>query len=249
VIGGHQFNWGDDDANLEKLILSTLQTAPTRVARIEPSEANDRRIPEPNESLKSQLAFATFGVVGKSGYIRATITRIARRAVCSPGAIYKLYPSKEDLVVASFRDIMRARWLRATNFVEILEEGSIAQLLYASASAQNEVRQSFTMETILASTHSDKIRLAVMGQLRELEDAVRSLVGLADDEIEAVQFLIRTLTSLAIGVSWMTTIAPSSCDIDFNQFSEPFRHAVLRDVLPNWIHVSDQIRQAVKSAT
>jgi AcrR family transcriptional regulator len=249
VIGVHQFDWGGDDTNLERLILSTLQTTPMDIARFEPSEANDRRIPEPNESLKSQLAYATFGVVGKSGYIRATITRIARRAVCSPGAIYKLYPSKEDLVVASFRDIMRARWLRATNFVDILEEGSIAQLLYASASVQNELRQSFTMETILASAHSDKIRLAVMGQLRELEDAVRSLVRLSEDEIESLQFLIRTLTSLAIGVSWMTTIAPSTRDIDFNQFAEPFRLAVLRDALPNWNHVSEQIRQAVKSAT
>jgi AcrR family transcriptional regulator len=248
VIGAHQFNWSDDDAKLERLILGTLQMKPTETSRFEPNSADDRIIPEPNESLKSQLAYATFGVVGKSGYIRATITRIARRAACSPGAIYKLYPSKEDLVIASFRDIMRARWLRATNFVDILEKGSIAQLLYASASVQNEVRQSFTMETILASTHSDKIRLAVMGQLRELEDAVRSVAGLADDEIESLQFLIRTLTILAIGVSWMTTIAPRTRDIDFNQFSEPFRLAVLRDALPNWIHVSEQIRNAVKSA-
>jgi AcrR family transcriptional regulator len=249
VIGAHQFDWNDDDTKLEGLILNTLQMEPTGPARFEPADANDRIIPEPNESLKSQLAYATFGVVGKSGYIRATISRIARRAACSPGAIYKLYPSKEDLVIASFRDIMRARWLRATNFVDILDEGSIAQLLYASASVQNEVRQSFTMETILASTHSDKIRLAVRGQLRELEDAVRSLVELTDDEIESLRFLIRSVTNLAIGVSWMTTIAPNSRNVDFNQFSEPFRLAVLRDVLPNWIHISEQIRKAVKSAT
>ena len=249
VIGGRQFDWSNDDVKLEQLILSTLEMKPTVTARIEPRGLDDRIIPEPNESLKSQLAYATFGVVGKSGYIRATITRIARRAACSPGAIYKLYPSKEDLVIASFRDIMRARWLRATNFVDILEEGSIAQLLYASASVQNEVRQNFTMETILASTHSDKIRLAVGGQLRELEDAVRTLEELGDDEIESLRFMIRSVTNLAIGVSWMTTIAPRSRDIDFNQFAEPFRLAILRDVLPNWIHISEQIRAAVKSAT
>jgi AcrR family transcriptional regulator len=249
VIGGHQFNWSDDNAKLEELILSTLQTKPTDIAKVEPSDAADRIIPEPNESLKSQLAYATFGVVGKSGYIRATITRTARRAACSPGAIYKLYPSKEDLVIASFRDIMRARWLRATNFVDILEEGSITQLLYASASVQNEVRQSFTMETILAATHSDKIRLAVMGQLRELEDAVEALVELSIGEIESLRFLIRSVTNLAIGVSWMTTIAPNSRDNDFNQFCEPFRLAVRRDVLPNWIQISEKIRHVVNSAS
>lgn len=132
---------------LEKLLLETLETDPRDVNEVELRVPDERITLAPGEDLRTQLAFATFGVVGKSGYTRATISRIARRANCSPGAIYKLYPSKEDLVIAAFHDLMRARWMNASNFIDVLEEGSLTQLLNASASEANAVRQSFTLET------------------------------------------------------------------------------------------------------
>jgi AcrR family transcriptional regulator len=243
VFGVQQFErQGEYLATIEKLILATLKFDPADVAAVALHNADDRTIPPPGENLKSQLAYATFGVVAKSGYVRATITRIARRAECSPGAIYKLYPSKEDLVIAAFRDIMRARWLRAANFANILEEGSLTQLLYSSSSVQNEVRQSFTMETTVASTHSDKIRLAVWALFHELEDAVRSLSGTSENEIESLRYLVRSITSMVVAVNWLTTITTATRDIDFNQFAEPFRRVILRDIVPNWDHIATQIR-------
>jgi AcrR family transcriptional regulator len=243
VFGVHQFERQSDYLRtIEKLILATLKSDPADVGAVVLRSADDRIIPPPGENLKSQLAYATFGVVAKSGYVRATITRIARRAVCSPGAIYKLYPSKEDLVIAAFRDIMRARWLRAANFADILEEGSLTQLLYSSSSVQNEIRQSFTMETTVASTHSDKIRLAVWALFHELEDAVRSLSDTSENDIESLRYLVRSITSMVVAVNWLTTITTATRDIDFNQFAEPFRRAILRDVLPDWDHIAAQIR-------
>jgi AcrR family transcriptional regulator len=243
VFGVHQFERQEDYlSTTEKLILATLESDPANVPTVTLHSADDRIIPPPGENLKSQLAYATFGVVAKSGYVRATITRIARRAVCSPGAIYKLYPSKEDLVIAAFRDIMRARWLRAANFADILEEGSLTQLLYASSSVQNEVRQSFTMETTVAATHSDKIRLAVGALFHELEDAVQTLSGTSPNDIESLRHLVRAITSLVVAVNWLTTISPATRNVDFNQFAEPLRTAILRDVVPNWPHIATQIR-------
>jgi AcrR family transcriptional regulator len=243
VFGVHQFeHQGDYLATIEKLILATLESDSSHVESVALHDADDRVIPPPGENLKSQLAYATFGVVAKSGYVRATITRIARRADCSPGAIYKLYPSKEDLVIAAFRDIMRARWLRAANFANILEVGSMTQLLYSSSSPQNEVRQSFTMETTLASTHSDKIRLAVLALFHELEDAVRSLSATSEDEVEKLRYLVRSITSMVVAVNWLTTITTATREIDFNQFAEPFRRAILRDVVPNWDRIVTQMR-------
>jgi AcrR family transcriptional regulator len=243
VFGVHQFErQGDYLSMIERLVLATLEIDPADVHAVTLHSADDRIIPPPGENLKSQLAYATFGVVAKSGYVRATITRIARRAVCSPGAIYKLYPSKEDLVIAAFRDIMRARWLRSSNFADILKEGSLTQLLFSSSSVQNEVRQSFTMETTVASTHSDKIRLAVWALFHELEDAVRSLSGTAENDIDSLRYLVRSITSLVVAVNWLTTITPTTRDIDFNQFAEPFRRVILRDIVPNWDHVATQLR-------
>lgn len=246
VFGDHRFERDDDYLSvLEKLILATLQTSTTEVDPVEPRAFDERILDGPTENLKSRLAFATLGVVGRSGYHRATITRIARRAACSPGAIYKMYPSKEDLVIAAFRDVMRARWLRISHFLDILEEKSIAQLMYASASKENEFRRNFTMETGLAAMHSDKIRLAITSQLRELEDAVPPLVNVADSEVESLRYFIRYVTNLTVGASWLAIISPRALDIDFNQFSEPFRRVVLRDGLPNWPDISAQIRSAV----
>jgi AcrR family transcriptional regulator len=243
IFGLHQFERHDDYlSRMEKLILATLQSNPADVGTVTLHSADDRIIPPPGENLKSQLAYATFGVVAKSGYVRATITRIARRAVCSPGAIYKLYPSKEDLVIAAFRDIMRARWLRATNFADILEEGSLTQLLYSSSSVQNEVRQSFTMETTVAATHSDKIRLAVWALFHELEDAVQSLSGTSRDDLDSLRQLVRSITSMVVAVNWLTTITTTTREMEFNQFAEPLRQAILRDVAPNWSHIATQIR-------
>ena len=45
--------------------------------------------------------------------------------------------------------------MRVTNFVNVLEEGSITQLLFSATSASNEVRQNFTLETALAAGQSE----------------------------------------------------------------------------------------------
>lgn len=250
VFGAHQFERrGDYLATIEKLVLATLETDPAEVGAVALAAADDRVIPAPGENLKSQLAYATLGVVAKSGYVRATMSRIARRAQCSPGAIYKLYPSKEDLVIAALRDIMRAPWLRAANFADLLEEGSLTQLLYSSSSVQNEVRQSFTMETTVATTHSEKVRLAVWGLFRELEDAVQALSGTSGSESELLGHLIRSITSMVVAVNWLTTMTTATRDIDFNQFVEPFRRVILREVLPNWGEIAAQIRQGAMVKT
>ena len=246
IFSNSQFGW---DAGyqtvLEKLLIETLETDPADVTPVELKEPEDRIILAPNDELKSQLAVSTFGVVGKSGYTRATISRIARRANCSPGAIYKLYPSKEDLVISAFHQIMRARWMNITNFVDILEEGSLTQLLYASASDQNAVRQYFTLETALASAHSPKLRDAVLGQVGELESVVRLLPNMSDDEKTRLSYLIRSIVYATVGVSFLSTVTKRTQTVDFNQFAEPFRRALLRDGVPTWSEMCHQILNLV----
>ncbi len=230
---------------LEKLTLETLETDPRDVNEITVYEPDDRIVLASGDDLRAQLAFATFGVVGRSGYTRATISRIARRANCSPGAIYKLYPSKEDLVVAAFMDLMRARWMRAGNFVNVLEEGSLTQLLYGAASELNAVRQSFTLETALASAHSEKLRDAILGQVSELESVIPLLSNVSEDEKDRLRYLIRSIVFVTIGVTFLATVTPSVQTLEFNQFAEPFRRALLRDGVPTWSEMVHQIQELV----
>jgi AcrR family transcriptional regulator len=242
IFADSQFGWDRDyQSVLEKLLLETLETDPRDVDEVKLEEPVDQIILAPGDDLKTQLAYATFGVVGKSGYTRATISRIARRANCSPGAIYKLYPSKEDLVIAAFHDLMRARWMKISNFVNVLEEGSITQLLYNSASHHNAVRRSFTLETALASAHSDKLRVAVLGQITELESVIPLLTNVSDDEKNRLRYLIRSIVFVSIGVTFLSTVTDSLAQLDFNQFAEPFRRAVLKDGVPTWSVMCHQI--------
>lgn len=232
---------------LQQLLLETLQTDPRDIGHVALLDPDDRIILAPSDDLKQQLAYATFGVVGKSGYTRATISRIARRASCSPGAIYKLYLSKEDLVIAAFHDLMRARWMRISNFIDVLEEGSITQLLYNSASNENEVRQSFTLETALAAVHSDKLRGAILGQLGELEAVIPLLDNISDDEKNRLRYLIRSITYATIGVTFFSTFTNALQSTDLNQFAEPFRRAILKDCVPTWSEMCHQILELVNS--
>jgi AcrR family transcriptional regulator len=248
IFADSQFGWDRDyQAVLEKLLIETLEVDPADVKPVTLREADDRIIMAPGDDLKAQLAYATFGVVGKSGYTRATISRIARRANCSPGAIYKLYPSKEDLVIAAFHDIMRARWMNFTNFVDILEEGSLTQLLYSSASGHNSVRQSFTLETALAAAHSDKLRDAVLGQIGELESVVPLLDNVSDEERVRLRYMIRSIVFVTVGINFLSTVTNVTQRVDFNQFGEPFRRALLRDGVPTWSEMCQQILEVVNA--
>jgi AcrR family transcriptional regulator len=232
---------------LETLLLQTLQTNPNDIGPVTLHEPDDRIVLAPGDDLKAQLAYATFGVVGRSGYTRATISRIARRANCSPGAIYKLYPSKEDLIIAAFHDLMRARWMRISNFIDVLEEGSITQLLYSSASSQNAVRQSFSLETALAAAHSEKLRVALLSQLSELESVIPLLTNINEVDRNRLRYLIRSISFATIGVTFLATVTTSVQEIDFNQFAEPFRRAVLKDCVPTWSEMCHQILELVNS--
>jgi AcrR family transcriptional regulator len=248
IMADRQF--GRDEgyhAVLETLLLETLTTDPIDVGEVQLHDRDDGVVLAPGDDLRTELAHATFRVVGKSGYTRATISRIARRANCSPGAIYKLYPSKEDLVIAAFHDLMRARWMGVSNFVNVLEEGSITQLLYSATSTANEVRQNFTLETALAADQSDRLRLAILSQLGELQGLIPLLANVSDDERARLGYLIRSIMFITIGVTFLSTVVGSMQCTNFNQFAEPFRRAILKDGVPTWSEMSRQILELINA--
>jgi AcrR family transcriptional regulator len=230
---------------LERILVNTLKIDPVDVTESEEYVQDGRFEISPGDDFRSQLAFSTYDAVGKSGYHGATISRIARRADCSPGAIYKSHSSKEELVVAVFSDIIGSRWMHVSDFVDILEAGSLSGLLRYEASDQNALRRNFTLETVLAAAHNDKLRDAVVGQLRELEALIPGLVVVDDDEKECLRHMVRSISSVAVGVSWLASITRTTESLDFNQFAEPFRLALLSDCVPTWQQIALQMRGLV----
>jgi hypothetical protein len=50
---------------------------------------------------------------------------------------------------------------------------------------------------------------------------------------------------VTIGVTFLATVTPSVQTLEFNQFAEPFRRALLRDGVPTWSEMVHQIEELV----
>jgi hypothetical protein len=89
------------------------------------------------------------------------------------------------------------------------------------------------------------LRNAVLGQVLELEAIVSLLNNITDDEKNRLRFLIRSLVFATVGVSFLSTVTGRTHTVDFNQFAEPFRRALLRDGVPTWNEMCHQILELV----
>ncbi|MCU1363356.1 MAG: hypothetical protein JWM55_1184 [Acidimicrobiaceae bacterium] len=241
ILYNAQFGSDDQYLDFVELMLGrALKLDPQDVPSLTFHEALDRIIPTPRNDIRSHLAFETFHAVAKSGYTGATISRISRRANCSPGAIYKIYTSKDELAVAAIRSVMKAPWITTENFCSILDEGALAQLLYASASHHNDARNYFVLEVSLSSGQNAQLRAALQSQLRNLELLVPFVSGLDDAESLQLSYMIRLLTSLSLGAGFFSTVTKAISGIEFNQFAEPLRRT-LKQQFPSWGEIRRQL--------
>ncbi|HEY1762290.1 MAG TPA: TetR family transcriptional regulator [Acidimicrobiales bacterium] len=241
---------------LEKLILEILSIdvadvpewgshAQELLARFEMS---DRDSFPRGDSLGAEIARSAYSVVGKSGYVRATISRIARRAQCSPGAIYKINDSKEGLVIHAFRDIIGARWMKALDVADVLDDDYLTALLRAEASDRNELRRNFLLEMIIAARHNDVLRQTLRQHIEGLENGVSSNIGADDEMRRRLRFLVRTITTFIIAASWLPTITGSAKFLDFSQLGEPTKRAIREHWVPEWDVTSRELRHLPKVA-
>lgn len=205
----------------ERVLLAALKADPTATQARESLEFDDLRRSQPDDSLRAQLNYATYVVVAQSGFHDATISRIARRADCSPGAIYKLYDSKEDLVADSFRT--GPRWLNDSDFARILGADTVAKLFAYEATSQNDVRRRFAAEVFIAGAHNEKLQVTVGRSMRDPGGIVTRLVIDDDAKRECIGQMICFIASASRGVRWLSIITNSTESLDLNEFAHHFR--------------------------
>ncbi|MGB8179905.1 MAG: TetR family transcriptional regulator [Acidimicrobiales bacterium] len=223
ALEGHYFN--DDQKYLEvvqRVVLAVLTKVPG--AHLGSAETvTDGLSPSSHdvEDVRARLAHATFVVVAKSGYHEATVSRIARRADCSPGSIYKIYRSKQDLVLDSFRTIFETANGPIATGLGLSESGlTLPALVRWSAR-----RYSFSIEMTIAAAHEDSFRTIVRAHLADPERQMSRLGDLDDVDRAKMSDLVRSMAALAHGAQWMSAVMPADTP-DFDQFSESFRVAL-----------------------
>ena len=234
---GHYFD------RLEEWMTTAFQTDADTVPEIDLAEPTVPYSIVESSDLESVLAAATFHVVGKSGYAHATITRIARRANCSPGSIYSLYDSKEELVIAAYRRTLPERWSRIAYFMHFLDSGFLTQRLYLYTHPENETWRNFLLEFSLASANNTLLYQAHEAQDRGLATLAPLIPDATDEELILLGHIITVLSLLTHGVAFMATATGSLECTNYVQFAEPFRRSVLSCVGTTWVQLCARVDQ------
>lgn len=166
------------------------------------------------DEVRDALIRATEYVIARSGVHRATVSRIARRAGISVGAIYGLYENKETLVLdcvsvvhqpQARRDL--AAWLRLGDDIRSAMSLSVCQAL----SPENDQWRAFRIEYLVAARHSPALaRLVEEFNVDTIEGANASVPG----------GLLRGIPARGtiIGLAVMATVDPSISRLGWNWF-------------------------------
>jgi len=118
----------------------------------------------------------------------------------------------------------------------------LARSLHSAASSQNDLRKFFVMEMLMASAQNEKLRNAVGEQMLRIEDLALTLHDIPDQERWHVTFMLREVTLLTLGAAFLSTMTPVVNEINFSQFSEPFRRALQDCCFPSWSTIRSQLQ-------
>lgn len=236
IIHGYHIQKGADYLGLlETWLVEALTADPNDIASTPDPGPQPPFIFEPSgQDLRESLTYATYVVVGRSGYSHATVSRIARRSNVSPGTIYSVYDSKEELVADSFRLALKSRWSKLAFFERTLQTHYLSQLLSLSTSSTNHLWRFYFTEYRLATIYNP-VLLAAMEELRnEIHAVLPLLKDATEQEKETLAQVILILNLLVTGVSSITTVTGTTERSDFAQFTEPLRIAINRTVGATW---------------
>lgn len=137
-------------------------TAPAAAKKVASASVTTFEPPTTYDEVRDALIAATEYVIARSGVHRATISRIARRAGVSVGAIYGLYDNKESLVrdcveilfpPQSKRDA--ADW--ASVFSSSDPHAAVSSILSNYMADQLAQWRRFRLETLVAARHTPSI--------------------------------------------------------------------------------------------
>jgi AcrR family transcriptional regulator len=224
VFEGHYFN--DDQTHIdvmEKVLAAALKEKPSGLSTGETVGDEMARPEDRDDNLRARLVYATYVVVAKSGYHEATVSRIARRTACSPGAIYKLYRSKQDLVLDSFREIFGLAKVAAA------APSDLSEIFSHSSRRQTSRQVSFALETTIAAAHNETLRSTVGTFLCDPERRVSHLEELEDTQRAPISECVHSMAALTQGMHWMSAVMTNE-SANFEEFSESFRVALLKCV-------------------
>ena len=167
------------------------------------------------DEVRDALIAATEYVIARSGVHRATVSRIARRAKVSVGAIYGLYENKESLVtdcISVIHPPQARRELEAWARIDSREiRSTMSRSLAGYLSPAHEQWRTFRIECLVAARHSPALA-------RMIEDFnVDTIEGL---NASMPMNLLRTIPArgTVMGLAVLATVDPSVTTLEWGWF-------------------------------
>lgn len=181
--------------------------------------------PGTGEPLRDALISATANVIGRTGYERATVSRIGRRAKLTGGAVYTRYESKDDLIIDTLDTLLSGAIVGTS---ELTAHGvksgdlgeSIGKIYTLGVTPSRKQWRQFRLETYVAARTRKEPRAALRrvhsaGLLR-YNDMLRSRSRMDEGVIRLVA---RGGQSIPLGLSLLESYQSDLHELNFHAFS------------------------------
>lgn len=178
------------------------------------------------DQLHCDLVNSTMDVIARSGFEGSSLSRIARRALCTTGAIYSRYESKSELVVDAI-EILVASAARVSSRLVI--EGasshdlstSVARMFHMALAHERQVWNNFRLEVYLAASWESSIRRCLRRVKQTSDERYFSLLQptnlFSDDLISQIAIAGQFIP---LGLSALSVITDGHKDVQYLEVSK-----------------------------
>lgn len=230
ILGTALHRFVDDEFDQWPLALPTLVRG---IAKSAPSSRSTDGYPytsisaDTGNAVRDALIMTTADIIGKVGYERTTVARIARRSGLTTGSIYNVYTSKQDLIVDSIDTLLRRTRQESLDFESEglsrrdLGFGFAAHFAAASDTDRRQWHR-FRHEAFVAARTNGVIRKTIRNVHRDEVKIATDLFRVLNIPLELIQAITATSQALSLGFSLVIQLAPIAKRGDYEAISESF---------------------------
>ena len=176
--------------------------------------------PSTNDDIRDALIAASEYVIARSGVHRATVSRIARRAGVSVGAIYSLYENKDSLVEDCLEVLFPPQSIQdAKDWAQVFtaddQRAMVTEILRNYMSPSYKQWRQFRLECLIAARHSPDIAQQLGVYAAQARNMILDAASRAPQQATIRLDTGMSARASVIGLSMMEIVDPSIQQLDW----------------------------------
>ena len=190
------------------------------------NEIPDQRVsPATNEPLRDALISATANVIGRTGYENATLSRIARRAKLTGGAVYTRYATKDELIIDTLDTLLSDAIVGTRHLTERgVQSGNlgdaVGMIFSLGVTPDRRSWRQFRLETYVAARTRKEPRAALRRvHVAGLDRYHAMLADRSRIDDGTIRLIARGGQSIPLGLSVVETYLTDLVSLNFHPFS------------------------------